>query len=60
MERIKFKPKDLSELIRILFLKDNYKNRFLLSWNFDYLNKYKEYLELEITTKTKLMEKYNL
>ena len=60
MERIKFKPKDLSELIRILFLKDNYKNRFLLSWNFDYLNKYKKYLELEITTKTKLMEKYNL
>ena len=39
MERIKFKPKDLSKLIRILFLKDNYKNRFLLTWNFDYLDK---------------------
>ena len=60
MERIKFKPKDLSKLIRILFLKDNYKNRFLLTWNFDYLDKYKEYLELEITTKTKLLKEYNL
>ena len=60
MERIKFKPKDLSKLIRILFLKDNYKNRFLLTWNFDYLDKYKEYLELEITTKVKLLKEYNL
>ena len=60
MKRIKFKPKDLSELIRILFLKDSYKNRFLLSWNFDYLNKYKEYLELEIITRAKLIKKYNL
>lgn len=60
MKRIKFKPKDLSELIRILFLKDSYKNRFLLSWNFDYLNKYKEYLELEVITRAKLIKKYNL
>ena len=60
MKRIKFKPKDLSELIRILFLKDSYKNRFLLSWNFDYLNKYKEYLELEVITSAKLIKKYNL
>ena len=60
MERIKFKPKDLSKLIRILFLKDNYKTRFLLTWNFDYLDKYKEYLELEITTKAKLLKEYNL
>ena len=60
MKRIKFKPKDLSELIRILFLKDSYKNRFLLSWNFDYLNKYKEYLELEVITRAKLIKKYKL
>ena len=60
MKRIKFKPKDLSKLIKVLFLKDSYKNRFLLSWNFDYLNKYKEYLELEVTTRTKLIKKYNL